>query len=56
VLLTGATGFLGTHLIKEIYEKSEGSLRVRGLTRDIKKTEYLKTVYGENIFSKLTFI
>jgi thioester reductase-like protein len=42
VLLTGATSFLGTHLIKEIYEKSEGSLRVRGMTRDIKKTECLQ--------------
>jgi thioester reductase-like protein len=32
IFMTGAISFLGTHIIKEIYEKSEGKLRVKGMT------------------------
>ncbi len=36
VLVTGAAGFLATHVVKQLLE---GGYRVRGTVRDLKHTE-----------------
>ena len=53
VLITGITGYVGSHLGKQLLEGYSDKFILRVAVRNVKKLEPLKKEYGEELFSKL---
>lgn len=51
VLVTGASGFLGGHLIEELVKRGYG---VRGMVRDLRKASHLRDLGVELVYGDLT--
>jgi len=51
ILVTGASGFLGTHLTEELVGRG---YVVRGMVRDLRKANYLRSLGVEVVYGDLT--
>lgn len=52
-MITGITGYVGSHLGKQLLEGYSDKFILRVAVRNVKKLEPLKKEYGEELFSKL---
>ena len=53
VLITGITGYVGSHLGKQLLEGYSDRFNFRVTVRNPKKLEPLKKEYGDALFSKI---
>ncbi len=53
VLITGITGYVGSHLGKQLLKGYSDKFKLRVVVRNVKKLEPLKKAYGDDLFAKL---
>ncbi len=53
VLITGITGYVGSHLGKQLLEGYSDKFKLRVVVRNVKKLEPLKKAYGDDLFAQL---
>lgn len=56
VLITGITGYVGSHLGLQLLDQCGSRFKLRATVRNPKKLEGLKKAYGEEKFSKIEFV
>ena len=53
VLITGITGYVGSHVGKQLLEGYSDRFKLRVTVRNVKKLEPLRKEYGDELFAKL---
>lgn len=59
ILLTGVTGYAGSHVALNILQKRDDFYKIRGFVRTInkyRKLEGLRDSFGEELFNQMEFV
>ena len=56
VLITGVTGFIASHIVKNILDHQSSHLEIRGTIRSFSKSHLVKNAFGSEQFDKIELV